>query len=342
MPGAAFHSSLPGGRWAITGVAGFIGSHLLQRLLSADQEVIGLDSFTTGSPANLADVRSVVTPAQWARFSFSELDILDGPAVARWLEGADRLLHQAALGSVPRSIEKPLATHAANVTGHLTMLEAARAAGVRRVVYASSSSVYGDARQLPQREDRVGKPLSPYAASKQANEAYAAAYAQCHEMTLVGLRYFNVFGPRQNPLGPYAAVIPQWIAALVQGEPLYINGDGSTSRDFCFVDNVVQANLLAATGAATGTAHAYNVAGGEQTSLLELFQMLAELVAERTGERSIAQRKPVFRDFRPGDLRHSLADLTAISSALGYRRIATIRAGLRATVDWYCRSLSHI
>jgi UDP-N-acetylglucosamine 4-epimerase len=330
---------MPGGLWAITGVAGFIGSNLLQRLLSADQQVVGFDSFATGSPANLEDVQRAVTPQQWARFSFSECDILDQEVVTRRLEGVDCLLHQAALGSVPRSIENPLATNAANVTGFLTVLEAARASGVRRVVYASSSSVYGDARELPQREGRVGKPLSPYAASKQANEAYAAAYAQCHGMALVGLRYFNVFGPRQNPRGPYAAVIPQWIAALVRGDPLFMNGDGTTSRDFCCVDNVVHANLLAATGAAPGTSNVYNVAGGEQTSLAALFQLLADLVAERIGDPAIRKREPIFRDFRPGDLQHSLADLTAIGIDLGYRPVIGVRDGLRVAVDWFCRTL---
>jgi UDP-N-acetylglucosamine 4-epimerase len=326
------------GRWAITGVAGFIGSNLLQSLLCADQEVVGLDSFATGSTANLDDVRAAVTPRQWARFSFSHIDVLDAPAVQRWLRGADCVLHQAALGSVPRSIEHPFATNAANVTGHLTLLEAARAEGVKTVVYASSSSVYGDAREMPQREDRIGKPLSPYAAGKQANEAYAAAYANCHGMTIVGLRYFNVFGPRQDPLGPYAAVIPRWIAALVRGEPVFINGDGTTSRDFCFVGNVVHANLLAATKAASGSSRVYNVAGGEQTSLAELFGLLTDLVAERTGDDSIRRREPTFRAFRPGDIRESLADLTAIGDDLGYRSIDTIRQGLRMTVDWYVRT----
>jgi UDP-N-acetylglucosamine 4-epimerase len=329
---------LPGGLWAITGVAGFIGSHLLERLLSADQQVVGLDSFATGSPANLEAVRRAVTPQQWARFSFSELDILDAPAVQQWLQGADRVLHQAALGSVPRSIENPLATNAANVTGQLTVLEAARASGVKTMVYASSSSVYGESRDLPQREGREGRPLSPYAAGKQANEAYAAAYAHCHGMTVVGLRYFNVFGPRQNPLGPYAAVIPHWIATMVRGEPLFINGDGTTSRDFCCVDNVVHANLLAATGAASGCSNVYNVAGGEQTSLVELFHVLSDLVADRTGDAAIRQRAPIFREFRPGDLRHSLADLTAIGTDLGYRPVTGLREGLRVMVDWFCRT----
>jgi UDP-N-acetylglucosamine 4-epimerase len=321
--------------WLVTGVAGFIGSHLAERLLALGQRVVGLDDFSTGSRRNLEAIRAAVTPAQAARFSFHEGDIRDPAACARACEGVDLVLHEAALGSVPRSIARPLDTHDVNVTGFLRVLEAARAAGVRRVVYASSSSVYGDHPGLPKVEDAIGAPLSPYAVSKLADELYAGASGRCYGLELVGLRYFNVFGPRQDPAGPYAAVIPQWFAALLAGRAPAIHGDGETSRDFCFVENVVQANLLAATtadGAAVG--QVYNVACGARTTLNELFALVRERVARtQPAARAI---EPAFGPFRAGDVRHSLADVSKASRLLGYRPLVQVAEGLDRAAAWYC------
>jgi UDP-N-acetylglucosamine 4-epimerase len=318
----------------VTGVAGFIGSHLLEELLRLDQEVVGLDNFSTGSKTNLDEVRSQVTSAQWSRFRFVEGDLADAEACRRACAGVDLVLHQAALGSVPRSIEDPLGSHRSNVTGFLNLFVAARDARVRRVVYASSSAVYGDDPNLPKVESKTGRPLSPYAATKAMNETYAGVFARAYGFDSVGLRYFNVFGPRQDPEGAYAAVIPKWVAALLKKETVFINGDGETSRDFCYVANVVQANLLAATtNNPDGANEVFNIALGERTTLNELFRLLQTSLREK--DPSLPEQKPSYRDFRAGDVRHSLADITKAQKLLGYRPTHRIEAGLRLAMEWY-------
>ncbi len=320
--------------WLLTGVAGFIGSNLLEALLRLDQQVIGIDNLSTGNTRNLDQVRDRVTLAQWARFRFTEADICDRAACRRAVVGVDAVLHQAALGSVPRSIEHPLVSHDSNVNGFLNLLDAAREAGVKRFVYASSSSVYGDDPGLPKVEQKVGKLLSPYAATKAINEVYAAVYAQCYGMEPIGLRYFNVFGPRQDPEGPYAAVIPKWVDAMLRGDPVYINGDGETSRDFCYVANVVQANLLAAaTTNAAAWNEAYNIAVAGRTTLNELYEVIRQGLLPRRPE--LASAKPLYRDFRAGDVRHSQADITKARKLLGYEPTHTIEQGLAESLEWY-------
>lgn len=321
-------------RWLVTGAAGFIGSHLVEHLLGLDQRVVGLDNFATGSKQNVADVLAKVGPERAGRFELVEADIRDAASCARACAGVDLVLHQAALGSVPRSIKDPLQTHDVNVTGFLRVLVAARDAGVRRVVYASSSSVYGDHPVLPKVEQNIGSPLSPYAVSKLADELYANAFGRNYGMQLVGLRYFNVFGARQDPNGPYAAVIPLWFAALLGRGELAINGDGETSRDFCFVENVVQANLLAAAAADDGAVgQVFNVAFGERTTLNQLFELIRERVARVRPEAAAA--RPTYRDFRPGDVRHSLADVGKAQRLLGYAPQFSVRDGLDRAAAWY-------
>jgi UDP-N-acetylglucosamine 4-epimerase len=325
-------------KWLVTGVAGFIGSNLLETLLKLEQSVVGLDNFSLGSRKNLGEVRSNVSPEQWARFQFVEGDIVNLPSCQRACSGVDFVLHQAALGSVPRSIEEPLASHASNVTGSLNMFLAARDAEVKGFVYASSSAVYGDAPELPKQESKIGAPLSPYAATKLADEVYASAFTRSYGFRSIGLRYFNVFGPRQDPDGAYAAVIPKWIAALLKREEVAINGDGETSRDFCFIDNVVQANLLAATTSNPGAVdQVYNIAVGERTTLNELFLLLQNSL--RQLEPNLPEQKPVYRDFRPGDVRHSLADISKAKELLGYEPTLKIREGLDLAMEWYRRNV---
>jgi UDP-N-acetylglucosamine 4-epimerase len=324
--------------WLVTGVAGFIGSNLLETLLRLEQRVVGLDNFATGKRPNLDQVRALVSPEQWSQFTFIEGDIVDVEVCRRACTGVDVVLHQAALGSVPRSLENPLATHAANVTGFLNMLVAARDAAVARFVYASSSAVYGDAPELPKTEARIGRPLSPYAASKWINEIYADTFARVYGLQTVGLRYFNVFGPRQDPEGPYAAVIPQWIAALLRRQPVFINGDGETSRDFCHVENVVQANLLAATTPNTAALNqVFNIALGRRTTLNELFALIQNGLRRR--DPALPETQPVYRDFRPGDVRHSLADITKARRLLGYEPTCNVEEGLERALDWYRQNL---
>jgi UDP-N-acetylglucosamine 4-epimerase len=321
--------------WLVTGAAGFIGSHLVEHLLLAlDQRVVGLDNFATGSRRNLAEVLAKASPVQAARFRFVEGDIRNPVACAQACHGVEMVLHQAALGSVPRSIKDPLQSHEVNTTGFLHVLQAAKDACARRVVYASSSSVYGDHPALPKVEDLVGRPLSPYAVTKYVDELYAHVFGTCYGLELVGLRYFNVFGPRQDPDGPYAAVIPRWFAALRDGGELTINGDGETSRDFCFVENVVQANLLAATTIeADAVGQVFNVSYGERTSLNELFELIRERVAASHPD-ALATR-PSYRQFRPGDVRHSLADTGKARRLLGYAPSHSVRAGLDSAAGWY-------
>lgn len=320
--------------WLVTGVAGFIGSNLLESLLKLDQHVIGLDNFATGHQRNLDQVKTLVTPTQWGRFSFVRGDICDMDACRRASEGVDYVLHQAALGSVPRSLDDPIATNAANVTGFLNMLVAARDVGVKRFVYAASSSTYGDHPDLPKVEDTIGRPLSPYAVTKYVNELYADVFARSYGIETIGLRYFNVFGPRQDPDGAYAAVIPKWIASLVKGEDVFINGDGETSRDFCFVANAVQANLLAATVRDQSAVNqVYNVAFGESTTLNVLFTLTRSALLPRHG--NLATAKPLYRDFRAGDVRHSLADIGRAKRLLGYAPTQRVEEGLALAMQWY-------
>lgn len=320
--------------WLVTGAAGFIGSHLLEQLLRLDQRVVGLDNFATGSRQNLADVKERVTRQQGARFRLVEGDIRDASACAEAFKGVELTLHQAALGSVPRSHKDPLQTHEVNLTGFLQVLLAARDAGVRRVVFASSSSVYGDHPALPKVEDAVGRVLSPYAASKFADELYAGMFGRCYGLELIGLRYFNVFGPRQDPGGPYAAVIPLWFAGLRDGREVTIHGDGETSRDFCFVENVVQANLLAATTAnSEALGEVFNVACGDRTTLNQLFELIRDRVAR--GRPAASQERPVHLDFRPGDVRHSLASVDKARRLLGYQPTHSVSQGLDLAAAWY-------
>lgn len=323
-------------RWVVTGAAGFIGSHLVETLLKLGQTVVGLDNLETGRRANLEEIRTLVTPEQWARFRLAEGDICRLEDCQAACAGADYVLHQAALGSVPRSLATPLRTHAANVDGFLNMLVAARDAKVQRLVYASSSSVYGDHPALPKVETVVGRPLSPYAATKVADELYAGVFFRSYGLPVIGLRYFNVFGPRQDPEGAYAAVIPKWFAALVAGEDIRINGDGRTSRDFCFVANVVQANLLAATAPAAETVdRLYNIACGDANTLLELFDRIRALVA--AVKPAAASATPIFGPERVGDVRHSLANIDLAKARLGYRPTHSLAQGLEEAARWYLR-----
>ena len=356
--------------WLITGVAGFIGSNLLETLLKLNQTVVGLDNFATGHQHNLDEVKSEVTPEQWARFHFIEGDIrnqedcqraMHHPAGARRSTpgaendlgvggselGAGRLalganvdyvLHQAALGSVPRSIADPITTNAANITGFLNMLVAARDAEVKSFTYAASSSTYGDHPALPKVEENIGKPLSPYAVTKYVNELYADVFAKTYGFNTIGLRYFNVFGKRQDPNGAYAAVIPKWTAAMINDEDLFINGDGETSRDFCFIENTVQMNILAATATDEAKNEVYNVAVGDRTSLNTLFDALKIALADC----SVGYNKaPVYRDFRAGDVRHSQADISKAQGKLGYTPSHRIYDGIAKAMPWYVQSLTN-
>jgi UDP-N-acetylglucosamine 4-epimerase len=326
-------------RCLITGVAGFIGSNLLEVLLECDQQVVGMDNFATGHRRNLEEVQQRVGPARWAHFSLMECDVAQPSDCAEACGGVDYVLHQAALGSVPRSIADPQGTNRANITGFLNMLVAARDAKVKRFVYASSGAVYGDHPGLPKVEDVIGRPLSPYAVTKCVNELYADVFSKAYGMECIGLRYFNVFGRRQRPDGPYAAVIPIWIANLLKGRGCAVYGDGTTSRDFCYVDNVLQANLLAATTTQPQALNTvYNVAVGEQTTLLELYSMIRErLIPLHPALRGV---EPQFGPFRPGDIRHSLADITRAKLQLGYAPTHTVAQGLDEAIAWYAATLS--
>ncbi|MDD2852699.1 MAG: SDR family oxidoreductase [Desulfuromonadaceae bacterium] len=324
--------------WLVTGCAGFIGSNLLEALLRLDQRVVGLDNFSTGKQCNLDEVQSLVTAGQWQRFRFVEGDICELITCHEVCAGVDYILHEAALGSVPRSIADPIASNASNVAGFLNMLVAARDAGVARFVYAASSSTYGDHPALPKVEDAIGKPLSPYAVTKYVNELYADVFARTYGLAAIGLRYFNVFGPRQDPEGAYAAVIPCWIRALIKGDTVHINGNGETSRDFCFVENVVQMNLLAATTTeSTALNQVYNTAVNARTSLNELYVMLRNRLLPHYPQ--LAGCTPVYREFRAGDVLHSQADISKAAVLLGYQPSHTIDAGLDAALEWYMAHL---
>ena len=323
--------------WLVTGAAGFIGSHLVEALLSRGQAVVGLDNFATGLRHNLEQVRAGVGEAAWKRFRFIEGDIRSLDACREACRSVELVLHQAALGSVPRSMDDPIASHEANVNGFLNMLVAARDAGVERLVYASSSATYGDHPALPKVEEVLGKAMSPYGLTKQVNELYAAVFADCYGFDSVGLRYFNVFGSRQNPDGAYASVIPAFIRALVLGEQAWINGDGNAARDFCYIDNVVQANLLATAAPREALNQAYNIAVGEQTSVAGLFELLRRIVGRRRP--AALQARPAHREPRRGDVPFSRADISKAARLLGYRPQFRLEQGLERTVDWYLQSL---
>ncbi|NVN97966.1 MAG: SDR family oxidoreductase [Geobacteraceae bacterium] len=324
-------------RWLVTGAAGFIGSNLVEQLLRLDQTVVGLDNFSTGKKSNLDEVGAVVGNSRWENFSFIEGDIRDLDSCRKVCARVDFVLHQAALGSVPRSIDDPIATNASNVTGFLNMLVSARDAGVKRFVYAASSSTYGDHPVLPKVEDQIGRPLSPYAVTKYVNELYADVFGRCYGVETIGLRYFNVFGKRQDPDGAYAAVIPKWVGALIRREQVEINGTGETSRDFCYVGNAVQANLLAATTTEPAAVNqVYNIAVNASTDLNQLFVLLRDALAAEIP--AIKDAEPLYKGFRAGDVLHSLADISKAAKLLGYAPSHTILQGLHEALPWYIKS----
>ena len=323
--------------WLVTGVAGFIGSNLLETLLKLNQTVVGLDNFATGHRHNLDEVKSLVTAEQWAKFSFIEGDIRQFADCQKACAGVDYVLHEAALGSVPRSIADPITTNETNISGFLNMLTAARDAGVASFTYAASSSTYGDHPALPKVEENIGKPLSPYAVTKYVNELYADVFAKTYGFKTIGLRYFNVFGQRQDPKGAYAAVIPKWTSSMIAGEDVFINGDGETSRDFCFIQNVVQANILAATTQSDEAKNqVYNVALGDRTTLNELYSAIQAALA--TNDVNF-ERDPVYREFRAGDVRHSQASIAKIEQGLGYAPQFKIAEGIQLAMRWYVNNL---
>lgn len=323
-------------KWLVTGAAGFIASNLVEFLLRSGQQVVGLDNFATGHQHNLDQVKQLVGEENWSNFRFIEGDIRSYKDCLKAMEGVDRVLHQGALGSVPRSIEDPLSSHEANVSGMIHMLQAAKEQGVVRFVYASSSSVYGDSPKLQKVEPEIGECLSPYAATKLVDEIYAGVFSKCYGMESVGLRYFNVFGPRQDPNGAYAAVIPKWIASMLDGEDVFINGDGETSRDFCHVSNVIQANLLSATQPMEKGTHAvYNIAVGDRTTLNQLYELIQTSLESQEGCEAVANAKPVYREFRDGDVRHSLADISVAKSGIGFAPTHDVIQGMKETIAWY-------
>ncbi|MDI0778800.1 GDP-mannose 4,6-dehydratase [Escherichia coli] len=324
--------------WLITGVAGFIGSNLLEALLKLNQKVVGLDNFATGHQANLDEVKESVSAEQWSAFTFVEGDICEPETCVEVVKGVDHVLHQAALGSVPRSIKDPITTNNTNISGFINMLVASKDANVRSFTYAASSSTYGDHPALPKIEENIGNPLSPYAVTKYVNELYAQVFARTYGFKSIGLRYFNVFGKRQDPNGAYAAVIPKWTAAMINDELLYINGDGETSRDFCFIENVVQMNILAAQSDASARDQVYNVAVGDRTTLKQLFTVLKNAL----NENGVSYNKePEYKDFRAGDVRHSQADITKAKTRLGYEPQFSISEGILKAMPWYVNSLGN-
>jgi UDP-N-acetylglucosamine 4-epimerase len=327
--------------WLITGVAGFIGSNLAEELLKLNQKVISLDNFATGHRYNLEHIKNSVSSEEWERFIFVEGDITNFDTCMSIAKDVDIILHQAALGSVPRSIDNPLISNNANVTGFLNMLTAAKDNGVKRFVYASSSSVYGDSQELPKVEERTGKVLSPYAVTKAVNELYMEVFYKCYGFESIGLRYFNVFGKRQDPNGAYAAVMPKWIKQMLAGEDVYINGDGETSRDFTYIDNVVQANILAATTTNTkALAQAYNTAAGGRETLNNLYKTIAKELKENLPNLEI--KEPIYRDFRAGDIRHSNANIDKAKELLGYKPTYTLEEGLKESIPWYINDIKGI
>jgi UDP-N-acetylglucosamine 4-epimerase len=319
--------------WLVTGAAGFIGSNIVERLLMMNQNVIGLDNFSTGKKQNIEELLSKF-PSSY--FNFVEGDITNFSDCKASVSGVDYVLHQAALGSVPRSIENPIMTNEANISGFLNMLVASRDAKVKSFIYAASSSTYGDHPDLPKKEDIIGRPLSPYAVTKLVNEIYAEVFSKTYHISTKGLRYFNVFGKRQDPFGPYAAVIPKWISAMINNEDVFINGDGNTSRDFCYVENVIQANIIAALAHTSSASEIYNIAVGNRTSLLQLFALIKQILNEN---KILYDKDPVFRDFRDGDVRHSHADISKAIKHLGYQPQYPVLEGLREAMPWYIENL---
>jgi|TARA_B110000003_G_scaffold167359_1_gene167405 UDP-N-acetylglucosamine 4-epimerase len=319
--------------WLITGVAGFIGSNLLETLLKLDQKVVGLDNFSTGNENNLKEVQGLVSKKQWANFTFIKGNISNLKSCQLACQGIDYVLHQAAIGSVPRSIKDPINTNKSNITGFLNMLVAAKDANVKNFVYAASSSTYGDHKKLPKKEHIIGNPLSPYAVTKYVNELYADVFNKSYEFNSIGLRYFNVFGKRQTPNSTYAAVIPKWIHAIIKSEEIFINGDGKTSRDFCFIENAIQANILAATNTnKKAFNNIYNIALGDRTSLNELYAMLQSAINKQS---NIKHSKLIYRDFRAGDVKHSQADISKAKNLLGYRPTHKVKPGIDETINWH-------
>jgi UDP-N-acetylglucosamine 4-epimerase len=327
-------------KWCVTGAAGFIGSNLIEFLLGHNQYVVGLDNFATGHRHNLDQVQQIVSNEQWENFSFIDGDIRDLATCLRACDSVDFVLHQAALGSVPRSIEDPLITNEVNVGGFLNMLTAGRDHRVESFVYAASSSTYGDSPGLPKQEDIIGNPLSPYAVTKYVNELYASVFQTCYEFKATGLRYFNIFGQRQDPEGAYAAVIPKWVASMLKGEQVYINGKGDTSRDFCFIDNAVEANILAAlTDNPAASGQVYNVALNDQTSLVDLHTAIRKAIEDRLPDLQI--KEPEFRDYRAGDVLHSRANIAKARDLLGYDPKFRVEKGLEISMDWYIQDLNN-
>ena len=319
--------------WLVTGVAGFIGSNLLETLLKLNQRVVGLDNFATGNKENLAEVKSLVSKKNWSNFTFLKGDIASLKSCKAACVGIDYVLHQAAMGSVPRSLKDPIKTNTSNITGFLNMLVAARDADVESFVYAASSSTYGDHTKLPKKEHIIGNPLSPYAVTKYVNELYADVFYKSYGFNSIGLRYFNVFGKRQTPKSTYAAVIPKWIHSILLDEDIFINGDGKTSRDFCFIENAVQANILAATTQKKEALNnIYNIALGDRTTLNELYKAIQSYIYKKN---KILHSKLFYRDFREGDVRHSQADISKAQRLLGYRPGYRVRAGIKDTIDWH-------
>ena len=325
--------------WLVTGAAGFIGSNLVEKLLEYGQTVIGLDNFSTGYRHNLEELKASLSGDKWKNFTFIEGDVVDYDTCVKATENIDFVLHQAALGSVPRSIDDPLASNNTNVTGFLNMLTASKSNGVKRFVFASSSSVYGDSEELPKVESRIGKPLSPYAVTKYTNELYAEVFYRTYGFETIGLRYFNVFGKRQDPNGAYAAVIPKWISQMLRGEEVYINGDGETSRDFTYIDNVVQANILAAlTQDQRASGISINIAAGGRETLNNLFVLLKNSIEAKISHIKIGE--PKYRDFRPGDVRHSNANIALAKEVLDYEPMYTLEEGLEQSIDWYINNIT--
>jgi len=322
--------------WLVTGAAGFIGSNLVEALLLLNQRVVGLDNFATGHQYNLDEVMTEISEKQWQKFKFIEGDIREYQTCETALEGVDYVLHQAALGSVPRSIAEPLTSNEANITGFLNMLQAAKESDVKSFTYAASSSTYGDHPALPKIEENIGNPLSPYAVTKYVNELYAGVYARTYGFKTIGLRYFNVFGKRQDPDSAYAAVIPRWASAMIKDEEVFIHGDGETSRDFCFIENTVQMNILAATASDAAKDQIYNVALGDRTSLNDLFSAIKDALNKNQINIKL---EPIYRDFRAGDVRHSRADISKAKKALGYQPRFNILKGLDKAMPWYVLKL---
>jgi UDP-N-acetylglucosamine 4-epimerase len=324
--------------WLVTGCAGFIGSNLVETLLKLNQKVIGLDNFSTGYHHNLDDIQKNISTKEWENFHFYEGDIADYTMCSKVTSDIDVVLHQAALGSVPRSIDNPINSNLSNITGFLNLLTAAKENGIKRFVYASSSSVYGDSPELPKVESRTGNLLSPYAVTKYTNELYASVFHKCYGMETIGLRYFNVFGKRQNPNGAYAAVIPKWVASLLHNEPVYINGDGETSRDFTYIANVIQANILAGiTTKNSAFGEVFNAAAGGRLTLNDLYTSISNHLAKNIS--GFEPKKPIYQEFRQGDIRHSNANIDKIKSTLGYNPTHNINSGLDECILWYINNL---